>query len=174
MGIGMLRRYHARPDEGVVTETAMAPQPEGEVHPDVKAAAEAWQEASKIEVNLVEAIGRFEQEHPDDLDGDVFKALKAEHDKAFEDVELAKIAMEEVELRVKTEADAKAEQDRLDEEAKQAEANRVVPEYEKAELNRNSSTEKWKTFALANGQTDESLKGLNRDAIAVLFMGPKQ
>jgi len=165
MGLGTLRRYHARPDAGVTPETAVAPTSLGEA---AEAALKHFESVSTRETEAKAAVDAWRVENPDAADAD--NPHLAEYNEAFDAMEAAKIALETAEAEAgKWEAEQEA--------ARLAEANAPAVEptaWEKAGLNRNSSTANWSAFALANGQTEETLKGLKRDDIAALFLGPKE
>lgn len=164
MGIGMLRRYHARPDEGVITETAMAPQPGGE-ETEVEKAIVALQRVSALEADLTEKIEAAEAD--ENFDADALEELRQEYLAVSQRVEEAKIELEKVELEAKEKADAA---DKAAADAKAAEAAKAI----EGNPGRNGKKADWEAFALSHGKTAEDIKDLNRDSIAALFLGPKQ
>lgn len=172
MGIGTLRRYHARPDEGLVTDTPAPASTGAHDTPEVHEAKAAWEAAGAEAASRTKALDLIKQNLLDAgkdlsaLDEDDAAKLHGAEEAAREATdaeEAAKIAFEEAEKAAIEAADAlKKEQ----EENERRKAENPIP-------SRGGSKQAWRDYALANGKSEEDIEGLGRDEIAELFLGPK-
>ena len=186
MGLGMLRRYHARPDDGVERATGHetpAPPVTGEQNtPEVNAAKDAWEAAAKVAADATSALTDFKE-----ADGRNLEALTEEEQSTLDSLvgaaqaandaeEAAKVAFEEAEaLSGKFNPDTEKVEEQVGQSAqsKIESAESVETPEARAErasaagLSRNSSKEAWRTFAGAGFEEQ------GRDQIAEYFLGPK-
>lgn len=164
MGLGMLRRYHARPDAGVERATGNptpAPPVTGEQDTaEVNAAREAWLAASADAASKTEALTALKN----DLDLDNLSAEEQQKLDAAEGEAQAANEAEEDAKRAFEEAEAESGKFAGEDDTPEARAARAG----EAGLSRNSSKADWLAFA------GEGFKDQSRDEIAVHFLGPKQ
>lgn len=165
MGLGMLRRYHARPDAGVeraTGHTTPAPPVTGEQDTaEVVLARAEWEAAAADAAAKTSALSELKEsldlENLSEEDQARLADAESEAQAATEAEESAKIAFEEAEA-ASGKFEGEAGEETLEQRTERATA---------AGLTRNSSKDNWLAFA------GEGFKDQTRDEIAVHFLGPK-
>lgn len=170
MGIGTLRRYHARPDDGLqragLADTPAPPNTGEQDTPSVDEAKAAWEAAAAEAAARTEALTQIKDgldlDDLSDADKERLDAAETAAQEANDAEEAAKIAFEEAEAAT-GKFDENQGQGGNPDETLESRTERATA----AGLTRNSSTADWREFAGAG------FEDAKRDDIAAHFLGPK-